>query len=173
MKQQAWKAYGRRAWTVLPALMVMVGLAACSGYQTTNPGASDDGYGTYRMAPPQDEEKPVEGLEAAERWGVEVLAVRSTADGYMLDFRYRVTDAGKAAPLLDRRNKAHLLVEKSNARLEVPVSPKIGALRQTSRHVKEGRNYFMLFANPSRHVKPGDRVRVVIGDFTSDALTVM
>lgn len=108
-----------------------------------------------------------------EQWGVEVLGIQATATGYMLDFRYRVVDAEKAAPLLDRRIKPYILVKKDNARLEVPVTNKLGALRQTTKHVKPNRNYFVLFSNPARHVKSGDKVSVVIGDFVVDNLSVL
>ena len=90
----------------------------------------------------------------------------------MLDLRYRVLDKDKAAPVLDRRTKPYLIVEKDNSKLHVPVAFKLGALRQTTKHVKEDRNYFMFFANPGRYVKSGDIVRVVIGDFKTERLQV-
>ncbi len=108
-----------------------------------------------------------------QKWGVEVLGIQATATGYMLDFRYRVVDAEKAAPLLDRRIKPYLIVEKDDARLEVPVTNKLGALRQTTKHVQANRNYFILFSNPARHVKSGDKVSVVIGDFVVENLSVL
>lgn len=107
-----------------------------------------------------------------ERWGVKVVGIRQSAAGYMLDFRYRVLDAEKATPLLDRRIKPELKVAKSGATLKVPVPPKIGALRQSAKFVKPDRNYFILFSNPGRHVIPGDMVSVVIGDFRAENLTV-
>lgn len=108
-----------------------------------------------------------------EKWGVEVLGIQASAAGYILDFRYRVVDADKAAPLLDRRIKPYIVVEKDDARLEVPVTNKLGALRQTTKHVKPNRNYFVLFSNPARHVKSGDKVTVVIGDFEAKNLSVL
>ena len=110
-----------------------------------------------------------------EKWGVEVLGIQATAAGYMLDFRYRVHDAEKAAPLLDRRIKPapYIIVEKDNAKLEVPVTSKLGALRQTTFDVKANRNYFVLFSNPARHVRSGDQVTVVIGDFVVEHLSVL
>ncbi len=108
-----------------------------------------------------------------DKWGVELLGIQTTATGYMLDFRYRVVDAEKAAPLLDRRIKPYIVVEKDEARLHVPVTNKLGALRQTTKDVKVNRNYFVLFSNPSRHVKSGDKVTVVIGDFVAKNLSVL
>lgn len=152
---------------LLTITAVAVALTACSGYSTSN--RSTDGYGHYQEGSIQE----VAVDDVFERWGVRVLGIRTSAEGYMLDFRYRVLDAAKAAPLLDRRIKPYLLVEKSEAKLAVPVSSKIGALRQNSRSVKQDRNYFVMFANPGRHVKAGDRVKVVIGEFSSGELVVM
>jgi hypothetical protein len=110
--------------------------------------------------------------EMRDKWGIEVLAMRRTAAGYMLDFRYRVLDAAKAAPLLERRNKPIIKVEKSGATLGVPMPPKIGSMRNATKHVKPNRNYFALFANPGQHVKVGDQITIVIGDFRAEHLVV-
>jgi hypothetical protein len=110
-----------------------------------------------------------------ERWGVQPLAVRLSGAGYMLDFRLRVLDREKAAPLLVRRSDCHLIAEKSGGVLQVARSPKVGALRSTVRAesmVKEGRIYGALFANPGRFVNAGDRVTVVMGDFRAEHLVV-
>ena len=39
---------------------------------------------------------------AAEKWGVQIVGLPTTSGGYMLDFRFRVLDAKKAAPLFVR-----------------------------------------------------------------------
>ena len=41
-------------------------------------------------------------------WGVEIIFVRQTAAGYMLEFRYKVVDAEKAKSLFERQNKPML-----------------------------------------------------------------
>jgi hypothetical protein len=110
--------------------------------------------------------------EMRDKWGIEVLAMRRTAAGYMLDFRYRVVDAAKAAPLLEYRTKPYIKVEKSGATLGVPISPKVGSLRNATKNVKSNRNYFALFANPGKHVKAGDKITIVIGDFRAEHLIV-
>jgi hypothetical protein len=110
-----------------------------------------------------------------ERWGVEPLGVQLSAAGYMLDFRLKVLDPGKAAPLLVRKTKSHLIVEKTGAVFQVASSPKIGALRATVRTeemVKQDRIYGTLFANPGRYVKTGDRVTVVMGEMKVEHLVV-
>jgi len=105
--------------------------------------------------------------------GIEVEGLRLSAAGYMLDFRYRVLDPVKAAPLLDRKIQPYLLDEASGARLAVPDSPKVGRLRTTSRNkVIPGRNYYILFANPGRYLQAGSKVTLVAGDARISDLTV-
>lgn len=96
--------------------------------------------------------------------GIEVIALRRSAAGYMLDLRYRVVDVDKAAPLLSRRERPYLLHPRTGARFQVPAPPKVGALRQLPRHPETNRTYFVLFANPGRTLGPGDRVTVVLGE---------
>ena len=106
------------------------------------------------------------------RWGIRVLDIRTSAGGYMVDFRYRVLDAEKAKPLLDAKVIPYLLHESSGAQLMVPTTPLTGPLRQKGRDTKAQRNYFILFANPNQMVKPDDTVTVVIGDFRAEHLKV-
>jgi hypothetical protein len=107
----------------------------------------------------------------ARRYGVDQLQVRSTSSGESLEFRYRVVDPDKAAILGDKRAKPVLVDQKSGARLTVPTMEKIGELRQTSA-LQAGREYWMLFANPGRLVKPGQRVDIEVGAFRVSSLTV-
>jgi hypothetical protein len=104
-------------------------------------------------------------------WGVEVIGVKQTAAGYMLEFRYRVIDPGKAKPLFERRTKPMLVDEASGATFVVPTPPKTGALRSSNPPLA-GHTYWMFFANPAGHVKPGRRVSVVIGDFRAEGIVV-
>jgi hypothetical protein len=110
----------------------------------------------------------------AKQWGVEVIGISQTAGGYMLDFRFRVVDAEKALPLFDHRVKPYVTAEKSGINLPVPVGAKTGAMRPTNRgrNIKSDKTYYMVFANPDAHLKPGDKVSVVIGDFRVEHLTV-
>jgi len=109
--------------------------------------------------------------DVVERWGVELRGIRLAAAGYMLDFRYRVVDPQKAAPLFARQTKPVLIHEASGAKLVVPRPPTTGPLR-SSNTPQAGRTYFMFFGNPGRFVKPGERVSVVIGDFKAERLVV-
>lgn len=110
-------------------------------------------------------------LTMEEQWGVKVLAIRLSAEGYMLDFRYRVLNPEKAAPLFDRKIKPHLVDQATGATMAVPEPPKVGALR-TTRKPQPDRTYFIMFANPGRHVQKGRMVTVVIGGFRAENLVV-
>ena len=107
----------------------------------------------------------------ARLYGVDQLEVRSTASGSSLEFRYRVLDAQKAALLADKRVTPYMIDQKSGTRLTVPTMEKIGALRQTSA-LEQGREYWMVFGNPGKLVKPGERVDIVVGAFRVSGLTV-
>jgi hypothetical protein len=105
------------------------------------------------------------------RWGVEVMDVRQTAAGYMLEFRYRVLDAEKAKPLFERQTKPALTHTETGAKLIVPTPAKTGALRNSNPPIA-GRTYWMFFANPGKMVKPGHHVNIEIGEFRVDGLVV-
>jgi hypothetical protein len=106
-----------------------------------------------------------------EKWGVRPLSIRQTAKGYMLDFRYRIIDAEKAAPLFSPRIKPYIIDQASGAVMAVPNVPKLGSMRSTRKPIKD-KNYAILFANPGQHIKPGNKVTVVIGDFRAEHLIV-
>jgi len=105
------------------------------------------------------------------KWGIEVLYVRETSAGYMLEFRYKVLDAEKAKPLFERQTKPNLIHVKTGAKLIVPTPAKTGALRN-SNPPKNGKIYWMFFANPRKLVKPGEEVNIDIGDFHANGLVV-
>jgi hypothetical protein len=107
----------------------------------------------------------------SDKWGIELVAMRSTAEGHMVDFRYKVLDAEKASPLFKRQIKPYLIHQESGKALAVPNTAKIGALRN-SNTPQEGRTYWMFFGNHNRLVQKGDKVTVAIGDFRAADLVV-
>ena len=104
-------------------------------------------------------------------WGIEIMYVRQTAAGYMLEFRYKVVDAKKAQGLFERQVKPMLIHAETGARFVVPTPAKTGALRN-SNPPKDGHTYWMFFANPGQFVKVGDNVSIEIGDFVAENLEV-
>ena len=115
------------------------------------------------------EQKAPVDIEA--KWGVKIVSLRLTAAGHMLDFRYKVIDPKKAAPILNRKNKPHLIDQANKIRVDVKNMPKIGRLRQNTPTPKAGRIYFMLFPNPG-FIKAQSKVTVVVGEFRAENIIV-
>jgi hypothetical protein len=139
-------AVGRWPWLALTVVGVAAVVLAIRAF---GPGSS---------APP------------GQRWGVDQLRIHRTAQGHLLDFRYHVVDADRAASLLATQTPAYLVHERTGRRLAVPSMPKAGAMRNTGQ-AKVGRDYFALFNNPGGLVRTGDRVSVVLGELKAE-LTV-
>ena len=104
-------------------------------------------------------------------WGVDVVGVRLVSSEWMLEFKYRVIDPDKAAPLLDQHVKPYLVDDASGARLAVPAMENVGELRQHT-IPDANRMYFMIFGNAERIVPRGGHVSVVIGQFQASGLPV-
>jgi hypothetical protein len=149
-----------RLTSCLEAIALALALSGCAGTTEKQPYYAEAGKAAMQGG-------------IADTLGIKVEGIRLSAAGYMLDFRYRVLDPVKAAPLLDRKIQPYLLDDASGARLAVPDSPKVGRLRTTSRNkVIAGRTYYMLFANPGRYLQAGSKVTVVAGDARISDLTV-
>lgn len=159
----------RRASVTLALLIfsaTAVGAEATSGWQLPEmPDASQ--FAEVNLTAEQ-----VETLR--EQWGVEILGIRLASGDYMMDFRFRVLDVDKALTLFDHQIKPHLIVDRTNIKLPVPMAAKVGAFRPTNRgqNIKPDKNYYMIFGNPDRHVKAGETVTIVVGDFRVDHLLV-
>ncbi|MEW6252857.1 MAG: hypothetical protein AB1716_19645, partial [Planctomycetota bacterium] len=125
--------------------------------------------------PPGPELSAIGGPQAratTAEFGIEPLALRLSAAGQILDFRYRVVDTDRAARCLARDVRPYVLVPGTGARLDVPHMPKIGSLRQVPRAADPGRVYFALFVNTERQVQQGDKVTVALGDCVFQELVV-
>jgi hypothetical protein len=104
-------------------------------------------------------------------WGVQDLAVRSTASGNLIRFSYKVLDPARARQLFDKGSQPVLFSQRSHALLQIPVMEKVGPLRQAN-DLAAGKEYWMAFSNKGNLVRPGDRVNVIIGAFHADGLLV-
>ncbi len=104
-------------------------------------------------------------------WGVDSLSVKQAESGEHIRFTFRVVDAGRAAPLNDKKLEPTLIDPQAGVSLVIPSVNNVGALRQTSTPVA-GKSYWMIFSNQGRRVKRGDRVDVVIGNFRATGLVV-
>ncbi|HAK95427.1 MAG TPA: hypothetical protein DCM87_10575 [Planctomycetes bacterium] len=160
--------------TLAVAAGCALALAACSGPRR---GIEGDAPKALGQAASERLESASGAAHAASEsiestWGAAVSSVRLSAGGYMIDFRYKVLDPEKAAPLAGRETRAYLIDEKTGGKFLVPATPKVGAMRQTPRQLAAGKIYFVFFANPGKSIKAGDRVTVVIGEYRAENLLV-
>ena len=152
------------------------GLALAVVLGTGHPARADSASASVLAASPtgvspEQAHHPREKSYLKRRWGVEVMDLRQTAAGYMLEFRYKVLDAEKAKPLFERQKKPVLTHAKTGVKLIVPTPATTGALRNSNPPVA-GRIYWMFFSNPGQLVKPGNHVSVEIGEFQVNGLVV-
>ncbi|MFZ2162457.1 MAG: hypothetical protein WAW02_09595 [Sideroxyarcus sp.] len=151
------------AFPLVCAIAIALALGGCaSGHHEHSSGAD--------KALPVNE-APAQGAESM--LGIRMEGLRLSSAGYILDFRYRVTDPARAAALMDRKIRPYLLDEASGAQLAVPDTAKLGQLRTSGRNkVVTNQDYFILFANPGRYVQAGNKVTLVMGDLRIEHLTV-
>jgi len=110
---------------------------------------------------------PAVALRSIDGLGVELMAIRLAASDFLIDFRYRVKDVAKAQPLLEQKVQPVLVNEATGDRYYVPKAPKVGALKQSATAKQPAivdRVYFMLFANPDRKLKAGEKVTLYAGE---------
>jgi hypothetical protein len=148
-----------RPWVLVSVLVASTWLTGCAGLP-------QEGSASAPAAPVVPEVQTT--------YGIRVEGLRLSTAGSMLDFRYRVLDATKAAPLLNGKVQPYLLDETRGAKLGVPDTPVLGRIRQTSRNnnIVENRTYFVMFGNPGKAVQSGDRVSLLLGDIKITDLTV-
>jgi hypothetical protein len=104
-------------------------------------------------------------------WGVDSLSVKWAESGEVIRFAYRVLDVDRAKMLNDKKLEPMLVDPQAGVSLAIPTLENVGQLRQTS-PPEEGKSYWMVFSNKGRHVKRGDHVNVVIGEFHANGLVI-
>ncbi|MCP4904453.1 MAG: hypothetical protein GY910_05690 [bacterium] len=107
-----------------------------------------------------------------EEFGVEVVGIRLSAAGHMLDFRYKIFDAEKAASLHGPKVKPVLIDIETGFEFKVPRPPKLGPLKSTRYPAKANRTYTVIFANMGKAIQPGRAVAVKLGGLKVDRIVV-
>jgi hypothetical protein len=102
---------------------------------------------------------------------IELQSIHLTGAGHYIDLRYRVLDPAAAQAALGPKARPRLINESTGAQMAVPVTAKLGSLRQTQARQRTGRTYFVMFVN-SGNVKPGSKVTAELGTLTFRHLTV-
>jgi hypothetical protein len=102
---------------------------------------------------------------------IDIESVRLTAAGHYIDLRYRVLDASRAQQALGPKVRPQLINEATGAVMAVPMTAKLGALRQTQAVQKPDRTYFVMFVN-SGGLQTGSRVTAELGELRFRHLVV-
>ena len=97
--------------------------------------------------------------EIEERFGVRFSLLAVTADGGMIELRYRVIDEGKAANFGHYTETAPLLIAEDTGDV---VDVTIMGLH--NHRVEPGRQYYVLYRNTGGVIESGRPVTIAIGD---------
>ena len=92
-----------------------------------------------------------------QRFGIQMTLVAVTAGGGLIDIRFRVTDAAKAADLFKPENLPAVIAPDSGVTIKPPEPPDPGQLT-------DGQIYFLLYPNSGGAIKPGSKVTLAFGD---------
>lgn len=155
---------GRACSRVAAAL----GYLALFTWALTACAAGPSEVGAAKSVPP----KTPGSSEAEQKLGIQVVALRLSEAGNVLDLRYRVVDPEKAHQCLGRGVKPRIEDSRTGLTLSVPDMAYVGSLRQTAVAPEAGKVYFILFGNAGTAVKAGSRVTLVIGDIRLENLVV-
>lgn len=146
---------------LVSAMMALSGIPAMADQDLRKPELQAD----IRISPEQ-------ARTLRDEYGIQLMSFRFTSAGYMLDFRYRVIDPGKAAFLMNKNLKPYIIDKETGLKFFVPSHPKIGSMRAVSDLPKTGRSYFILFSNTDGILRAGKTVSVVIGDLVIEDLVI-
>jgi hypothetical protein len=149
-------------------VLVLGALFAATSPVKADEGATGAGQ-TCRV--PTNIIAPAAAKDLEAKWGIQIAALRISAAGNVIDFRYRVTDSDKASALGNPKVKPALIDKATGKTLHVP-NTKAGQMRSTGQRLAAGKTFTALFTNPGKVVKPGNKVTIVIGDFRAEDLTV-
>jgi hypothetical protein len=98
---------------------------------------------------------------------LEVVKLRASGEGYLLDIRYRVSGAGM---VVADEGTTYVELPETGEKLYVLGVARIGTL--ATKDAGPGKTSFLLIQNPGRKVKPGDRVHVVIAGIRAQNVLV-
>ena len=101
------------------------------------------------------------------RSGVKITQVAVTGDGGLVDLRFTVVDANKAATLHDPANPPAVVDQRTG----LVVKDLLMSHAHTS-PFKAGVTYYLVFNNPGNWVHSGDKVAVLLGNARVENVTV-
>lgn len=116
---------------------------------------------------PVTELRPVPGAEMPsnpaieQRWGIRIKQIGVSADGGLVDFRFIVLDADKAASMLQDAKNLPVLITNGTRRVVNSAS-----LMSAKHDMNLGQTYFLLYRNTGGAIKHNSLVDVVFQDLT-------
>ena len=105
------------------------------------------------------------------RYGIGQLRVHSISSGASVEFRCQVLDTEKAKALKETRAAPVMIERKTGTKLSVPATDNSGKSPQSA-PPEAGQEYWLVFGNRGKIVKPGNLVDVVIGTVHMSGLIV-
>lgn len=154
-----------------PAKTVLAALAFVAAAALAPDLASAQQNQAKAWDPVQDKET-IKLDDLKQTLGIELVSLRRSAAGHILDLRYRIVDREKATPFVEGRIKPYLADPDRKLLLVVPFAQKVGKLQQVHLSKRADFVYFMLFGNTGRLVQAGDHVTVVFGDYRIDDVVI-
>ena len=148
------RASGQSRNVLLPAVLWALG-GLCALPATGAPASS--------AAPPRHvSHNQKQELYFERRYGIGQLRVHSISAGASVEFRCQVLDTEKAKALKDARAAPVMVERKTGTKLSVPATDNSGKPPQSAAP-EAGQEYWLVFGNRGKIVKPGNLVDVVIG----------
>ncbi len=125
------------------------------GPRTFGPGATHGGTMPHSQA-----------IEAT--YGVEFYQVGLSGDGGLVDVRFRVLDASRAAPVLGHQATIKMVVGNERTRSLFDTR----AMTPGESNLVAGQSYWVLFRNAGGDITRGDRVDIFVGALHLDGVLV-
>ncbi|MFQ5509428.1 MAG: hypothetical protein ACE5FN_08825 [Leptospirillia bacterium] len=155
--------------------VVMTTLAAC---MFTLTGCAHTGGGLTAAHVPAPTVAPAatgpSGMaELAENFGIELLTLRLTSGGHLVDLRYKVVDPEQASKVMRVASDVPIyLVDKTSGGVAEIPNTMLGKLKVKTAKSRMDRIYYVLFKNPDLAITAGGDVEVHIGDVVVDGWPV-
>ena len=102
--------------------------------------------------------QPVTEAAIEEKFGIRITHIAVLADGGLIDFRFQVLDADKAAALFELERRPLLYVEASGKKVDSLYHPPHG------HNILAGQSQYMIYNNHQGAIQRGSPVSVVLGD---------
>lgn len=137
------------------AVLVVVQLVSDAGRTS----ASASGQATAPSVPPQWQRPAVSAAELVNRSGVRITQVALTGDGGLVDLRFQVVNADRAAALHETAHPPALVDEATGA-----VVNQVLMNHAHKGAFTVGVTYYLVFQNPGNWLRHGSKVTVLLGN---------